>query len=310
MARQFKATKAVREHIYTKIALMAPSGGGKTYSALRLAKGMADEIEHLTGKKARILMANTEGARGKYYANEFDYDIIDLEAPYNPELFIDAINYAVEEKYDIFIMDSTSPEWDGPGGCLELQQKAGGKYQDWKTVTPRHDRFINALATSPIHILATMRGRDQYEVEKDDRGRTSVKKIGVGAKQRDGFEYEFTCTFIVDQKTHTADVQKDNTHIFENDPAMVLTESHGERIIKWANESDVDPVREKFEAEKAKVDLDELKKEVITLATPLMKTKKEEAMKVIAMAPESNPNKIADAETAQKIIAALKELEE
>lgn len=104
---------------------------GKTYSALRLATGMAEEIEKETGHKAKILMGNTEASRGAYYANEFDYDKADLEAPYNPELFVDLINYAVDEKYDILIIDSTSPEWEGKGGCLELQQQAGGKYQDW-----------------------------------------------------------------------------------------------------------------------------------------------------------------------------------
>ena len=64
-----------------------------------------------------------------------------------------------------------------------------------------------------------MRGKDQYEMSKDDRGKTSVQKIGVGAKQREGFEYEFTCTFLIDQKTSMAEVQKDNTHIFENEGA-------------------------------------------------------------------------------------------
>lgn len=305
MATKFKVRKATKEKIYTKIALMAPSGGGKTYSALRLAKGMAEQIKELSGNEARILMANTEGARGQYYANEFDYDIIDLTAPFNPELFVDAIQYAMDEKYDILILDSTSPEWDGAGGCLELQQKAGGKYQDWKTVTPRHDRFINTLATSPIHIIATMRGKDQYEVEKDDRGRTTIKKLGVGAKQRDGFEYEFTCTFLVDQKTHSAEAQKDNTHIFENEPATTLTEAHGEKIIKWANESDVDTTKEKFIAAKAEADLESLKKEIIETATPLMKTHKTEVMEILKMAPENNPNKITEVKTAQEMINAL-----
>ena len=122
----FKVQKAVREKIYTKVALMAPSGGGKTYSALRLATGMKEELEKVTGKPCRILMANTEGARGRYYANEFDYDIIDLVEPFNPEQFSDAIDFAVNEGYDILLMDSTSPEWDGKGGCLEVATKGWG----------------------------------------------------------------------------------------------------------------------------------------------------------------------------------------
>ena len=127
----FQVRKAVREKIYTKIALMAPSGGGKTYSSLRLATGMAQEIERETGKKAKILMGNTEGKRGLYYSDEYSYDIVDIEAPHEPEKYVDFIQFAVDEGYDIVIIDSASAEWEGKGGCLELQQKAGGTYQAW-----------------------------------------------------------------------------------------------------------------------------------------------------------------------------------
>lgn len=206
-----------------------------TFSSLRMATGMAEEIGKLTGTKGRILVANTEGPRGRYYANEFDYDIVDLEPPYNPELFVDLIKYAVEEKYDILVIDSSSAEWEGKGGCLELQQLAGGTYQAWAKVTPRHDKFIQAVASSPIHIIATMRGKDQYEIEKSENGKTNVKKLGVGAKQRDGFEYEFTATFTVDVDSHLAKSQKDNTHIFDGEGLVLLTEEHGKRVIDWAN---------------------------------------------------------------------------
>ena len=83
----FQVKKAVREKIYVKAALMSPSGGGKTYSALKLATGMANKIEQQTGNRPKILLGNTEAKRGYYYANEFDYDIVDIDAPHNPEQF-------------------------------------------------------------------------------------------------------------------------------------------------------------------------------------------------------------------------------
>lgn len=127
----FQVKKAVREQIYVKIALMAPSGGGKTYSALRLAKGMVEEIKAQGGTKTKILLANTEAKRGYYYANEFDYDIVDIEAPHNPEKYVELIDFAVQEGYGILIIDSASHEWEGKGGCLEIQQQLGGQYQHW-----------------------------------------------------------------------------------------------------------------------------------------------------------------------------------
>lgn len=307
----FKAQKAVREKIYTKLALMSPSGGGKTYSALRLATGMADELEKINGTRPKILMANTEGSRGRYYANEFNYDIIDLVAPFVPEQFVEAIDYAINEGYGILVMDSTSHEWEGKGGCLELHQKAGGKYQDWKYVTPRHDAFIDKLATSPIHIVATMRGKDQYDMEKDDKGKTTVKKLGVGAKQRDGFEFEFTCTFTIDSKSHTAETQKDNTHIFENDAAVVLTEDHGKKIIHWANISDVEPVVPKATTAQSESvvteDLAFIKKEIITMCTTLGGTKNEELMTTLKnYVPSGNPNAFRDIEKAKECLEKIK----
>ena len=308
----FQIKKATREKIYCKIALMAPSGGGKTYSALRLATGMAKEIEKETGKKAKILMGNTEQKRGYYYANEFDYDIVDIEAPHNPEKYVEFIKFAVDEEYDILIIDSSSHEWEGRGGCLELHQQAGGQYQSWGKVTPRHNKFIEAIADSPIHIIATMRGKDQYEMSKDDRGKTSVQKIGVGAKQREGFEYEFTCTFLIDQKTSMAEVQKDNTHIFENEGATLLSEDYGRRIIQWANSGEgyTPPVRGRESAtENSSDDLASIKKEIISLCTQLGGTKNTELMSTLkSYVSSGNPNAIKELDKAQECLAQIKNI--
>lgn len=305
----FQIKKAKREKIYVKVALMAPSGGGKTYGALRLATGMAEEIKNETGKEAKILLANTEQKRGYYYANEFDYDIVDIDAPYEPEKFVELIDFAKDKGYDILILDSTSPEWDGAGGCLELQQKAGGTYQAWAKITPRHDRFIHAIADSPMHVIATMRGKDQYEMNKDEKGKTTVQKLGVGAKQRDGFEYEFTCTFLIDQKTSTAEPQKDNTHLFQKRGAVLLTEQDGKALIKWANEGEgyTPVVRAEAESEPSG-DLDTLKKQIIAKCTELGGQKNKSVMAVVKDL--GNPNGIATVEDGKKYLEALNNIKE
>mgnify|MGYP002768316038 FL=1 len=312
----FQVKKAKREKIYVKVALMAPSGGGKTYGALRLATGMKEEIKNETGKDAKILLANTEQKRGYYYANEFDYDIVDIDAPHNPEKYVELIEFAVVEGYDILIIDSSSHEWEGKGGCLELQQQAGGTYQAWGKVTPRHNKFINAIADSPIHIIATMRGKDQYEVSKDDRGKTSVQKLGVGAKQRDGFEYEFTCTFLIDQKTNCAEVQKDNTHIFEHEGATLLTENHGKKIMQWANSGEGytpvvrTPETEPVKSEAAEEDISAIKKEIISICTQLGGTKNEALMSALKeFVPSGNPNAIRELQKAKDCLAKIKDIQ-
>ena len=303
----FNVQKAVREKIYPKIALMAPSGGGKTYSALRLSKGMAEELKKIKNKEIKILMANTEQKRGYYYADEFTYDIVDIDAPHEPERYVELINFAVAEGYDILIIDSSSHEWEGKGGCLEIHQKAGGRYQDWSKVSPRHDRFINAIAESHIAIIATMRGKDQYVMSEGQNNsggsKTKVEKIGVGAKQRDGFEYEFTCTFLLDQKTNAAEPFKDNTHIFENEPAVKLTEEHGRKIIRWANSSDVEPKKAPTAEE-----LEAKKQEIIQLC----EEKKETGIDIKLLYgiiskhnKKKNPSYIKDISIANKIIEEI-----
>lgn len=307
----FVVKKAKREKIFTKVALMAPSGGGKTYSSLRLATGMAEEIEKETGKHAKILMINTEQSRGSYYANEFDYDIIDMEAPHNPERYVDAINFAVDEGYDILIIDSSSHEWEGSGGCLDLHKQAGGTYQSWGKVTPRHDRFIQAIADSPIHIIATMRGKDQYEMSKDERGKASVQKLGIGAKQRDGFEYEFTVTFLLDQKTNIAEQQKDNTHIFSGKSGVILSEDYGRKIIQWANSGEgYTPRVRTAESEASEEDIKAIKKQIVSLCSEKGGTKNEALMTTLrTFVPSGNPNQIRDLAKVKECLEAVKAVE-
>ena len=255
-------------------------------------------------------MANTEGKRGYYYANEFDYDIIDIDAPHNPEKYVELINFAVSEGYDILIIDSASHEWEGKGGCLELQQQAGGTYQSWAKVSPRHAKFINAIADSPIHIIATMRGKDQYEVSKDEKGKTTVQKLGIGARQREGFEYEFTCTFLLDQKTNTAEVQKDNTHIFDSEGPTILSENHGVKVIQWANSGEgYTPVVRKNEDELTD-DLKSVKSEIIKHCVSLGGQSNEELMNLVKeYIPSGNPNSLKDIGKAKELLDRIMEME-
>ena len=291
----FQIQEAKREKIWVKLALMGPSGSGKTYSSLRLATGMLEELTKLGDEKnGKILFANTESSRGRYYANEFKYDITDLGAPFNPELYVDLIKYAVQENYPVIIIDSTSREWEGKGGCLELHQAAGGTYQSWGKVTPRHDKFLEAIADEPIHVVATMRGKDQYEISRDDDNRLQVKKLGVGAKQREGFEYEFTTSFLLDQATNMAVPQKDNTHLFEDDLDYLLSEKHGTDLVKWASSGVgyTPPVRNR-ETEEDKIK--ELQKAIIDKSKDLGGQNNEALMNLIREYNTSgNPNRIKD----------------
>lgn len=221
----FSFKKAERKQVKLRIALIGPSGAGKTYSALLTAKGLG-------GKTALI---DTENRRSEYYASEFDYDVLQLEPPFTPERYIEAIEAAEEAGYDNLIIDSISHEWIGKGGCLEIHTNMpGNSYTNWAKITPRHDKFIDKMIRCNCHLIATIRGKDQYVLEEKN-GKQTPKKVGVGGQQRDGFEYECTIAFNIEQDTHVATVTKDNTHLFENvfEP---LSPEAGKKLRKWAEE--------------------------------------------------------------------------
>ena len=222
------------------------------------------------------------------------------------------IDFAVQEGYDILIIDSSSHEWEGKGGCLELHQQAGGTYQAWDKITHKHNKFIQANADSPIHIIATMRGKDQYEMTKDEKGRASVQKLGIGAKQRDGFEYEFTCTFLIDQASNTATIQKDNTHIFDKEGLTILSEEHGRKIIQWANSGEgYTPIVRKNDDEKENLEEDELKSlqdAIVKRCVELGGQSNKEMMELLrSYVPNGNPKAIKQIKVAQEIIDILRE---
>lgn len=298
--------KAKREQIWAKVLLNSPSGGGKTYSALRLATGMARKCG------SRVAAIDTENGRIKYYANEFDFDDMQLDDPYSPEKYIDAIDEAVRAGYKVLIVDSTSHEWNF---CLDLVNNMPGtnSYTKWRGVTPRHNAFMEKILQSPIHIIATVRGKDEYVLE-DSNGKKVPKKIGLGYTQRDGAEFNYTVTLNLDQSSHRFSATKDNTHLFE-DRYDVLTEADGEAIYDWANSGEVPAPKPKTAPAPAPA-ADDVPGKIAAIdakakqlqANGVAKDDIVAAIKSV-MGNTANYNRIDNLETADRVLAKLNELE-
>jgi hypothetical protein len=244
--------KAKREMTYMKNLVISPSGGGKSFTSLRLASGFAKRLKELDGKEHKIAFLNTEMNRGTLYAGDFDYDILDLKAPYEPEAYMDAMDDAMEAGYDILIIDSLTHEWSGKGGCLEIHSNIKGKdsYMNWKTVSPRHEAFMDKILDSKLHIFATVRGKDAYERGQNEKGFVTYEKVAMGYDQRKNLEYLFFTSFMIDLKTHKAEAVKDNTNLF----TLVerLSEKHGKTLCDWAYNTTAEQVKQ-LKEEKQKV---------------------------------------------------------
>lgn len=233
MSDKMTFKKATRDQLKAMIALSGSSGSGKTFTALRMARG-------LVGPNGRIGLIDTEHGRSQIYAQEFDFETLDLEPPFTPERYIRAIEAGEEAGFDALIVDGASHEWAGKGGILEQHDlMEGNSYTNWAVLTPRHTAFLDRLTRCKVHLFVTLRGKDEYVLEQNDKGKQQPKKVGLGPVQRAGIEYEFMVSFMLDQIRHTASVMKDNTHLFEN-VIEVLTEEHGRKLAEWCSKG-VDP---------------------------------------------------------------------
>lgn len=244
--------KASRKKVKIKLGLSAPSGFGKTYSALLLGKGLVGSFE-------KIVVIDTENESASLYSHLGEYSVLPLQAPYTPERYIQAIDTCIKAGFELIIIDSITHEWNGKGGCLEILESLGGKYQDWAKVTPRHSAFIDKIIQSDVHIITTVRNKQDYEMNKDQNGKVKVEKVGMRQETRDGFEYELTISLDIINDKHLAKAGKDRTGLFMNKPEFVISEDTGKQILAWC-ESGVAPEPLKK--------LDDLKKVII--ASPLV----------------------------------------
>lgn len=330
--------KAKREAIYTKILLGGCSGSGKTFSALRMAEGMAEELSKTTGKDERICFIDTENRRSCYYAKKFDFDILELD-DYSSEDYIDAIDDALAEEYKIIVIDTASLEWQF---LLDIHSKMpGNSFTNFSKITPRHDKFLDKILQSEAHFIVCCRSKEKYVLEEQNGKQVPVKK-GVELIQRDGIEYIMTVSLNIDMTTHTYTAMKDNTDLFEYGGNMV-TERDGVNIIKWASDGDLDEKYNKLEKAKedakAKIALNEenevkkiveekqekikkqkelpkqslekLKTEILGLCKDLsVKGKRDLVVSTISDLnnKDANPNNIADISIAENVLKALKEI--
>lgn len=181
--------RATRTQARLRLALAGPAGSGKTFSALKIAAGVA-------GDKPIAFIDTERGSASKYAGIFPEFDVLELET-FHPQNYIDAIQAASDGGYGVLVIDSLSHAWMGKDGALELVDRAakrsqsGNSFGAWREVTPLHNALVDAMLRANLHIIVTLRSKQDYVQEKDDRGRTTVRKIGLAPVQRDGLEYEF-----------------------------------------------------------------------------------------------------------------------
>ena len=103
-----------REGLPLLIGIAGPTGAGKTFSAMRLASGLADG--------ERFAVIDTENRRALHYADQFAFDHTELRAPFRPERYLEVIEQAAKQ-YGVVVVDSFSHEYAGDGGLLDWHEE-------------------------------------------------------------------------------------------------------------------------------------------------------------------------------------------
>ena len=218
-----------REQAKIKIGLQGASGCGKSYSSLLLAYGMV-------GDWSKIAVIDTENKSSSLYSHLGRFYLIDFKPPYSPERYLQALDICIKSGIEVVIIDSISMEWEF---ILDAHaQLTGNSYTNWAKFTPRHQKFINAILQADVHIICTLRAKQDYVLTPTKDGKFVPEKVGMKAIQRDGVDYELTLVFELDQK-HNAIATKDRTGLFEGKPETIISEDTGKLILEWCKQGEI-----------------------------------------------------------------------
>ena len=245
----FTFRPAVREAVGLLIGLAGGTGSGKTFSALRMASGIA-------GDKPFALI-DTEAGRAKHYADQFRFDHGDLTPPFSPHAYAEAIIAADKAGYPVIVVDSVSHLWAGDGGVLDMQEAELARMagDDWKKreavkmaawIKPKteHKKMVQRLLQVRAHLILCFRAEEKIEMIRGDNGKMQIVKKQT-ATGLDGWvpvceknlPFELTASFLLLATQpgipHPIKLQQQHRALFPLDKP--ITEESGKLIAQWAS---------------------------------------------------------------------------
>jgi hypothetical protein len=215
--------------LFSRIALIGPANGGKTWTGLVLANALGPN----TG------LIDTEHRRAGWYRNQFKFHHLPMDT-FNPADLTEAIADAADQRINPLMIDSWSPFWEGADGMLEQVDKATARNgrtdkfsSGWKDMKPVERRMLEAMLAYPGHLIVTLRTKTEYVVERNEiTGKQGPKRIGLKPVQREGLEYDFDFLFDM-ANAGTATVGKSMLPDLNGEVLQKPTEDLGLKIRAW-----------------------------------------------------------------------------
>lgn len=280
-------TKAQRKNSKLRLALAAPSGAGKTWTALQIFKlwglviGLLDSERNSALKYARV--EGTAEGPGNW---DFAHENLEKKSPIE---YATKIAEAADEGFTGLIVDSYSHSWMT---ALEQIDAGGGWTKAGKNVSPRVAKLVDSILSYPGHVIATMRSKTHHDVDKDDRGKVTVKKMGMAPVVRDGTEFEFDIWMDLDRdgtltvsKSRCPAIPVGEVYTREDIPAIV------EKLKVWLDTGTEETVRDKLIARLGLVHTEEDFKKLVKRCQELIAAGKLTKADMAAVRPEWDAKK-------------------
>jgi hypothetical protein len=225
---------AERAGAHLLIQLYGPPRSGKTYTALRIARGMV-------GPKGRIGVLDTESGRARLYSDKVESGFVvgELTPPYTPRRYLEATQEFLAYGIDILVIDSFSHCWEGPGGVLEMADQAEeqGRNGLAKWLEPKRDykKLVSFLLSTRMHTILCSRAKQPIVETVLDGEKTLVAQPWEPIQDR-RLKYEMTIvvpmTLDGGYETDPARLKApgDLAHLFQGG---LLDEGTGAAIAAW-----------------------------------------------------------------------------
>lgn len=237
MSFEYRPAKSYTDRRGLFVGLSGGTNSGKSYSALRLARGIA-------GPTGKIAVLDTEGGRTLHLAMDFEFDCVVMDPPFRPERFAEAARDAEAAGYACLLIDSFSMEWSGMGGVLDWQaeefERMGSreeiKLASWIKPKVGHKAMVYSFLQRRMPIVFALRGEEKTE----KKGSKVVKRWAPICNK--GFPFELTVSFMLQaDRKGVVDLSDPLTFKMEGDHRGIfrdgdqISESHGAALAAWAN---------------------------------------------------------------------------
>ncbi len=225
---------AVRGGSKAIIGIAGISGSGKTYTALKIARGMVS-------KPSKIGFLDTENKRGLLYADILDGEFLigDLYPPFSPKRYAEAIKEFQEAGVEVLVIDSVTHEWEGEGGCDDIANaplQQGKKMANWIGAKREHKVFMNTLLQCNMNIICCIRAREKTDFKNPNK----PVSLGIQPICEKNFMFEMTASFLIENEGKRQTFLKMPSFLkpIFGDGNGYLNEQAGKGIINWINEGE------------------------------------------------------------------------